>query len=225
MKKHLYFLLFILVIFVHSFSDAKAISTGERTTQLRENWKHLHYDLKDLIQTTEGSKLKNPQAFLSDTGNPNDQDLEYVFSLKKIVCRDIDIFAGGFFDFSWTQYFPKLEEIDLSCIPITSLKGIHTPEHIRKLGLGKLKHPEELLLLKKCKNLKTLRIIVDNTSINYLRNLKGLEELSIVYSLNLTTIKPIMKLDLKHLSFGDNNVPEKEIKQFKKLHKTCIVEY
>ncbi|MEK7434280.1 MAG: hypothetical protein AABZ74_14205 [Cyanobacteriota bacterium] len=220
-----YFLLLLFFFVISSFADAKEPFIDPKTELLRKNWKYLSYDLKDIIETAEGAKLKKPQEFLSDKGKPDDKDLEYVFSLKKIVCRDIDIFSGGFPNFLWTKYFPNLENLDLSCIPIASLKGIAHSEKIKSLGLGKLKHPEELLLLKKCKNLKSLRIILDNNSIKYLKELTSLEALTIVYSLNLTTIKPILNLNLKHLYLGDNKVSDKEIILFKKLHKKCFVEY
>ena len=212
-----FYLLLLLFFTISSFAYAKESFIDKKIDLLRKNWKYLSYDLKDIIET--------PQEFLYDKGNPDDKDLEYVFSLKKIICRDIDIFSAGFPNFLWTKYFPNLENLDLSCISISSLKGMAYPEKIKSLGLGNLKHPEELILLKKCKNLKSLRIIVDNKSINYIKELTSLEELTIVYSLNLTTIKPIMNLNLKHLYFGDNNVPEKDVIQFKKLHKNCIVEY
>lgn len=223
MKRILLFL--ILFLSISYLSYAENIVFNKKIEVLRRNWKHLSYDLKDIIETSEVLRLEKPQEFLSNKGKPSDKDLEYIFSLKRVVCKDIDIFSGGFNDFFWTKYFPKLEEIDLSCISINSLKGIANPKNIKKLGLGKLRHTEELILLKKCKNLKILRIILDNNSINYMKYLTYLEELNIVYSNKLTTIKPIMMLNLKHLQFGDNNVPEIEILRFKNLHKNCIVEF
>lgn len=181
----------------------------KENTKLRQWWKSLDYEWQWVFLAEINSTYKNPSY----------KELKYFTEIKKLS-RD----SNHLITLKPLIILSKLEILEIPNTGIEDIFSLKNLIYLKKLVLN-CNSIKNIKSLSGLKNLKILNLsLTEVKDLTPLENLYNLEKLYLNEN-TINSLKPLYKLKkLKILSIVGTKINKKEIEDFKKINKNCLVQ-